>query len=157
MTQTKVETGTVRVKRTIKAPPERVYNAFLDPDAMVKWLPPHGFTAKVHHMEPKVGGTYRMSFSSLNKKCPQAFGGKYLELKPFERIRYTDAFETDNPEMQGEMVTTITFKAVEGGTEVSVEQTGVPKLIKVSDAQAGWGQSLDLLTALVEAPDFPPA
>jgi uncharacterized protein YndB with AHSA1/START domain len=154
---TKVTTGTVRVSRTIKAPPERVYNAFLDPDAMVKWLPPHGFTGKVHHMDARVGGTYRMSFSSLNKKWTQAFGGKYLELTPHTRIRYTDSFETDVPEMKGEMVTTITFTAVEGGTRVDVEQTGVPKVIPVEAATAGWGQSLDLLQALVEAPDFPPA
>lgn len=156
MSQAKMETGTVRVTRTIKASPERVYNAFLDEDALTKWLPPHGFTGKVHQMDARVGGTYRMSFSSLNKKWTQAFGGKFLELTPFSRIRYTDAFETDVAELKGEMVTTITFKEVAGGTEVHVEQTGVPKTIGIENAQAGWGQSLDNLTLLVEAPDFPP-
>jgi uncharacterized protein YndB with AHSA1/START domain len=154
MSETKVTTGTVRVKRTIKAPAERVYNAFLDPDAMAKWLPPGGYTAKVYSMDAKVGGTYRMSFTSLDKKDHSVFGGKFLELTPHTKIRYTDTFETDNPAMKGEMVTTVTFKAVAGGTEVSVVQEGVPKLIPVKMAEMGWGQSFNNLAALVEMPDM---
>jgi uncharacterized protein YndB with AHSA1/START domain len=150
-------TGTVRVSRVIKAPRERVYNAFLDPDALVKWMAPHGYTAHVYHLDARVGGTYRMSFSTLDKKDTHAFGGKYLELKPHERIRHTDAFETDNPEMKGEMTVTITFRDVPGGTEVSVVQEGVPKAIPTEDSMKGWGQSFDNLARLCEFDAQPPA
>jgi uncharacterized protein YndB with AHSA1/START domain len=154
MSETKVTTGTVRVKRLIKAPAKRVYNAFLDPDALAKWLPPGGYTGKVLKMDARVGGTYRMSFTSLDKKDHSTFGGKFLELTPHTKILYTDSFETDNPAMKGAMTTTITFKAVAGGTEVSVVQEGVPKLIPVEMATMGWGQSLNNLAALVEMPDM---
>src|SRR3989304_3265814 len=154
MTETKLSTGTVRLSRVIKAPAERIYNVFLDPDAFAKWIPPGGYTGKVHAMEPKVGGTYRMSFTSLDKKDHSTFGGKYLELVPFTKIRYTDVFETDNPEMIGEMVTTITLRKVSGGTEVKIEHTGIPKLIPAEMAKMGWQSSLQNLAALVEMPDI---
>ena len=157
MSETKVSTATLRVSRVIKAPAERVYNAFLDGDAMAKFFPPGGYTGKVHKLDAKVGGTYRMSFTSLDKKDHHAFGGKYLELTPHTKIRYTDSFETDVPEMKGEMVTTITFKAVAGGTEVHVVQEGVPKMIPVEMATMGWGQSFNNLAALVEMPEMPGA
>jgi len=148
--KTKTTTGTVRLIRVFKAPRERVFNAFLDPDAMAKWIPPNGYTAHVYKWEPKVGGTYRMSFSSLDKKDTHFFGGKYLEIKPNERLRYTDKFESDNPEMQGEIKVTVTFKDVPGGTEVRILQEGLPKVIPIEGAMLGWSQSLENLARLVE-------
>lgn len=146
----KIETMTLRVKRVIKAPKERVYNAFLDADAFAKWIPPHGYTGHVYKMDPKVGGTWRMSFSSLDKNDTHYFGGKFLELTPFDRIRYTDNFE--NPELQtgADIIVTVTFTEVNGGTEVSIVQEGLPEIIPLENAQTGWGQSLDNLQRLVE-------
>ena len=149
-TTTKPTTGTVRLIRVFKAPRERVFNAFLDPDAFAKWIPPNGYTAHVYKFEPKVRGTYRMSFSSLDKKDTHFFGGKFLEIKPYERLRYTDKFESDDPEMQREMKVTVTFKDVPGGTEVRITQEGVPKAIPIEGAMLGWGQSLENLARLVE-------
>jgi len=143
-------TGTVRLTRVFKAPRERVFNAFLDPDAMAKWMPPNGYTAHVYKFEPKVGGLYRMSFSSLDKKDTHFFGGKYLEIKPYERLHYTDKFESDDPLMQGEIKVTVTFRDVPGGTEVKIVQEGLPKTIPVESAMQGWNQSLENLARLVE-------
>jgi uncharacterized protein YndB with AHSA1/START domain/DNA-binding transcriptional ArsR family regulator len=148
--KTKTTTGTVRLTRVFKAPRERVFNAFLDADAMAKWLPPNGYTAHVYRLEPKVGGAYRMSFSSLDKKDTHFFGGKFLEIKPYERLHYTDNFESDDPAMQGEITVTVTFKDVPGGTEVKIVQEGVPKVIPVEGAMLGWSQSLENLARLVE-------
>ena len=119
--------NTIRLHRVLRATPERVYRAFLDPDAMAKWLPPHGFTGKVHHMDAKVGGTYKMSFTNFTTGTSHSFGGKYLELVPNERLRYTDTF--DDPNLPGEMHTTITLKKVSVGTELNVTQEGVPDVI----------------------------
>jgi uncharacterized protein YndB with AHSA1/START domain len=140
----------VRLSRIFKAPRERVFNAFLDADAMAKWLPPNGYTAHVYKLEPKVGGNYRVSFSSLDKKDTHFFGGKFLEIKPNERLRYTDKFESDDPEMQGEITVTVTFKDVPGGTEVRIVQEGLPKVIPIDGAMQGWSQSLENLARLVE-------
>jgi uncharacterized protein YndB with AHSA1/START domain/DNA-binding transcriptional ArsR family regulator len=148
--KTKTTTGTVRLSRIFKAPRERVFKAFLDPDAFAKWIPPNGYTAHVYKFEPKVGGAYRMSFSSLDKKDTHFFGGKFLEIKPYERLHYTDKFESDDPQMQGEMNVTVTFKDVPGGTEVRIVQEGVPKIIPVEGAMQGWTQSLENLARLVE-------
>jgi len=154
MTETKATTetatGTVRLTRVFKAPRERVFNAFLDPDALAKWMTPNGYTAHVYKFEPKVGGTYRMSFSSLDKKDTHFFGGKYLEIKPYERLHYTDKFETEDPAMKGEIKVTVTFKDVPGGTEVRIVQEGVPKKIPLEGAVLGWTQSLENLARLVE-------
>lgn len=152
--ETQQKTGTVRLHRIIRAPPERVYKAFLDPDAMAKWLPPHGFTGKVHHADAKVGGTYRMSFTNFSTGKSHAFGGKYLELTPHTRIRHTDRFEDTN--LPGEMITTIELKPVMTGTEVSITQEGVPAQVPVEFAVMGWQESLDMLKALVE-PEIPDA
>lgn len=146
------KTGAVRLHRIIRAPPERVYKAFLDPDAMVKWLPPHGFTAKVHAMDPKVGGTHRMSFTNFSTGKSHSFGGKYLELTPYSRIRYTDAF--DDPSLPGQMTTTIELRPVISGTEVSITQEGIPAQVPGEFATMGWQESLDQLKALVE-PEIP--
>jgi len=148
--KTRTTTGTVRLRRVFKAPRERVFNAFLDPDAFAKWIPPNGYTAHVYKFEPKVGGSHRMSFSSLDKTDTHFFGGKYLEIKPNERLRYTDKFESDNPEMQGEMRVTVTFKDMPGGTEVRIVQEGIPKAILLEGATMGWSQSLENLARLVE-------
>jgi uncharacterized protein YndB with AHSA1/START domain/DNA-binding transcriptional ArsR family regulator len=148
--KTKTTTGTVRLIRVFKAPRERVFNAFLDADAMAKWLPPNGYTAHVYKFEPKVGGAYRMSFSSLDKKDTHFFGGKFLEVKLNERLRYTDKFESDDPAMQGELKVTVTFKDVPGGTEVRIIQEGLPKAIPIEGAMLGWTQSLENLARLVE-------
>jgi uncharacterized protein YndB with AHSA1/START domain len=145
-------TGTVKLHRVIAAPPERVYRAFIDPDAMSKWLPPHGFTGRVLEMNAKVGGTYRMQFTNLSNGQVHAFGGKYLELVPNERIVNTDVF--DDPNLKGEMRTTVTFKAVSVGTEMHVEQTGIPAAIPVEGCYLGWQDSLQLLTLLV-TPEIP--
>jgi uncharacterized protein YndB with AHSA1/START domain len=142
-------TSTIRLHRVLRATPERVYRGFLDADAMVKWLPPNGFTAKVHHMDAKVGGTFRMSFTNFSTGQSHAFGGEYLELTPHERIRYTDKFE--DPNLPGEMQVTVTLKKVSVGTELHVVQDGVPELIPAEACYLGWQESLTLLAKLVEA------
>ena len=144
--------GTVRLHRVIRTTPERLYRAFLDADAMAKWLPPHGFTGKVHHLDATVGGTYRMSFTNFSSGHSHSFGGTYLELAPNERIRHTDRFDDTN--LPGEMRTTITFKPVSCGTELQVVQEGIPDVIPVEQCYLGWQESLALLTLLVEA-DIP--
>lgn len=141
--------NTVRLHRVLRATPERIYRAFLDADAMAKWLPPNGFTGKVHHMDAKVGGTYRMSFTNFTTGKSHAFGGKYLELVPHKRIRYTDVFE--DPNLPGEMQTTISLAQVSCGTELNVVQEGIPDVIPVEACYLGWQESLTLLTKLVEA------
>lgn len=141
--------GTVRLHRVLRALPERVYRAFLDADAMAKWLPPNGFTGKVHHVDARVGGTYRMSFTNFSSGTSHAFGGKYLELEPGQRIVHTDAF--DDPNLPGEMRTTITLKKVSCGTELGVVQEGIPAVIPVEGCYLGWQESLALLAKLVEA------
>ena len=145
-------TGTVRLHRVFTAPPERVYRAFLDADAQAKWLPPYGFTCKVHDFDPKVGGRYRMSFSNFSGGGSHAFGGTWRELVPNERIVYTDQFE--DPAMPGEMLTTVTLKAVSVGTELHVEQQGIPDAIPVEACYLGWQESLAQLKHLVE-PEIP--
>ena len=142
-------TGTVRLHRVLKASPERVYRAFLDADAMAKWLPPHGFTGKVHHLDARVGGSYRMSFTNFSSGGTHAFGGDYLELVPNERIRHTDKF--DDPNLPGVMQTTITLKAVSCGTDLHVVQEGIPAAIPTEACYLGWQESLALLAQLVEA------
>ena len=141
--------NTVRFHRVLRATPERVYRAFLDPDAMVKWLPPHGFTGKVHHMDGKVGGTFKMSFTNFTTGKSHSFGGQYLELVPHERLRYTDNF--DDPNLPGEIRVTVTLKNVSCGTEVNIVQEGVPDVIPVEACYLGWQESLILLGKLVEA------
>ena len=145
-------TGTVRFHRVLRAPPEKVYKAFIDPDAMAKWLPPNGFTGKVHHMDAKVGGTFRMSFTNFGTGHSHAFGGKYLELVPGERLRYTDEF--DDPNLPGTMITTISLKKVVCGTELTAVQEGIPDVIPTEMCYLGWQESLVLLGKLVEA-DIP--
>jgi len=144
-----MSTNTVRLHRVLRAPPERVYRAFLDADAMAKWLPPNGFTGKVHHMEPKVGGSYRMSFTNFTTGHSHSFGGEYLELVPHERIRYTGKFEDEN--LPGTMQTTVTLRAVSCGTEFNVVQEGIPQVIPAEACYLGWQESLVLLGNLVEA------
>jgi uncharacterized protein YndB with AHSA1/START domain len=142
-------TNTVRLHRVLRATPERVYRAFLDPDAMAKWLPPHGFTGKVHHLDAKVGGTYKMSFTNFATGHGHTFGGEYLELVPHERIRHTDKF--DDPNLPGEMQTTISLKQVFCGTELNVVQESIPEAIPPEACYLGWQESLTLLAQLVEA------
>ena len=144
-----MSTNTIRLHRVLRATPERIYRAFLDADAMVKWLPPNGFTGKVHQLEAKVGGAYKMSFTNLTTGKTHSFGGKYLELVPHERIRHTDAF--DDPNLPGEMQTTIAMKKLSCGTEVSIVQEGVPAVIPAEACYLGWQESLTLLAQLVEA------
>jgi len=144
-----MSTGTVRLHRVLRATPERVYRAFLDPDAMVKWLPPHGFTAKVHAMDARVGGGCTMSFPNFSTGKSHRFGGKYLELVADERLRYTDAF--DDPNLPGEMTTTVTLKAVSVGCELNIVQEGIPAPIPLEACYLGWQESLFLLAKLVEA------
>jgi uncharacterized protein YndB with AHSA1/START domain len=141
--------GTVRFHRVLRSTPERVYRAFLDPDAMAKWLPPNGFTGKVHHMDAKVGGSYKMSFTNFTSGNSHSFGGKYLELVPNERICHTDRF--DDPNLPGEMQVTITLKKVSCGTEVNIVQEGIPDVILPEGCCLGWQESLTLLALLVEA------
>ncbi len=143
-----MHTNIVRLHRVIKAPPERLYRAFLDPDAMTKWLPPHGFTGKVHHLEAQVGGTFKMSFTNFTTGDSHTFGGQYLELVPNERIVHTDQF--DDPNLPGTMQTTITLRAVFCGTELSVVQEGIPGVIPAEACYLGWQESLVLLAQLVE-------
>ena len=148
-------TNTVRLHRVLRATPERVYRAFLDADAMAKWLPPNGFTGKVHHFVAKVGGTYQMSFTNFTTGKSHSFGGTYLELTPHERIRYTDKF--DDPNLPGEIQATITLKQVFCGTDLSITQEGIPAAIPAEACYLGWQESLTLLAKLVEAeiPDQP--
>ena len=144
--------STVKLHRVLRAPAERVYRAFLDPEAMVKWIPPHGFTGKIHHMDLRVGGGYRMSFTNFGTGKSHSFGGTYLELTPHERIRYSDSFE--DPNLPGEMQVTITLKTVLCGTELEIIQEGVPAVIPVEFCYLGWQESLNLLCLLVE-PEIP--
>jgi len=144
--------NTVRFHRVLRAVPEKVYRAFLDADAMAKWLPPNGFTCKVHHMDAKVGGSYRMSFTNFSTGRSHTFGGEYRELVPQQRIRYTDRFE--DPNLPGEMETTVTLQGASCGTELSIVQTGLPEAIPPEACYLGWQESLTLLAKLVEA-DIP--
>ncbi|WP_227378499.1 SRPBCC domain-containing protein [Haladaptatus halobius] len=147
------EGRSITVSRVIEAPPERVYEAFLDPDQLAQWLPPTGFSAEVHHLKHKVGGTYRMTFTGETEELAEygsTFGGTYLELVPGERIVYTDEFETDDPEMASEMTVTVTFEAIPEGTEVTARQEEIPEAIPPSDANEGWNDSLANLAALLE-------
>ena len=145
-------TNTIRLHRVLRAPPERVYRAFLDADAMAKWLPPNGFTGKVHHLDARVGGTYQMSFTNFATGHSHSFGGEYLELEPDERIRHTDRF--DDPNLPGEMQTTVTLKQVSCGTEFEVVQEGLPEAIPLEMCYLGWQESLAQLANLVE-PEIP--
>ena len=145
-------TGTVRLHRVLKTKPERVYRAFLEADAMAKWLPPYGFTCTVHQMEANVGGAFRMTFRNFSTGHGHSFGGKYLELVPSEKIRYSDKF--DDPNLPGEMITTVTLKAVICGTEISVVQEGIPEVIPTEMCYLGWQESLVQLATLVE-PEIP--
>jgi len=144
--------GTVRLHRVFHAPPERVYKAFLDADGMAKWLPPNGFTCKVHHLEAKVGGRFKMSFTNFSSGNSHSFGGEYLELKPHERIRYTDKF--DDPNLPGTITVTVVLRKVSVGTEVSIEQSGLPDVIPVEACYLGWQESLANLANLVN-PEIP--
>jgi uncharacterized protein YndB with AHSA1/START domain len=144
--------NTVRLHRVLRATPDRVYRAFLDPDAMTKWLPPHGFTGKVEHMDARAGGSYRMSFTNFGTGKSHAFGGTYVELVPGERIRYTDRF--DDPNLPGEMQVTIALRKVLCGTELTITQEGIPSAIPLEFCYLGWQESLSLLAHLVE-PDIP--
>lgn len=141
--------NTVRLHRVLRTSPAKLYRAFLDPVAMAKWLPPHGFTCKVHHLAAKVGGTYRMSFKNFTTGNGHSFGGTYLELVPNERIRYSDQF--DDPNLPGEMETTIDLRAVSCGTDLRVVQSGLPDVIPVESCHLGWQESLAQLANLVEA------
>jgi uncharacterized protein YndB with AHSA1/START domain len=144
--------STIRLHRVLRATPERVYRAFLDPAAMTKWLPPHGFTGTVHHMDARVGGTYKMSFTNFSTGSSHSFGGEYLELVPGKRLRYRDKF--DDPNVPGEMQVAISLQAVSCGTDLSVVQEGVPDVIPPEACYLGWQESLTLLAQLVE-PEIP--
>ncbi|HET9680033.1 MAG TPA: SRPBCC family protein [Gammaproteobacteria bacterium] len=141
--------NTVRLHRVFRAPPDRVYRAFIEPDAMVKWLPPHGFTGKVHQMDARVGGTYKMSFTNFSSGKSHAFGGEYLEVEPDQRLCYTDRF--DDPNLPGEIKTTVTFTKVSCGTDLNVLQEGIPDAIPAEACYLGWQESLTLLANLIEA------
>ena len=141
--------STIRLHRVLRATPEKMYRAFIDADAMCKWLPPHGFTGKVHHMDARVGGTYKMSFTNFSTGKSHSFGGEYLELVPHERLRYTDRF--DDPNLPGAMNVTISLTKVFCGTELNVTQEGVPDIIPAEACYLGWQESLVLLAKLVEA------
>jgi uncharacterized protein YndB with AHSA1/START domain len=145
-------TGTVKLHRVLRSKPERLYRALIDADAMAKWLPPYGFTCKVHHIDPRVGGGYKMSFTNFASGHAHSFGGVYLELVPNERLRYTDKF--DDPSMPGEMTTTVTLRPVSCGTELGVVQEGIPEMIPVEMCYLGWQESLAQLATLVE-PEIP--
>lgn len=145
-------TNTVRFHRVLRAPAERVYRAFLDPDAKVKWMPPHGFTGNVHEMDARVGGRYRMSFTNFGTGKSHSFGGTYVELTPHERIRYTDKF--DDPNLPGEMNVTVTLRQVSCGTELEIVQEGIPAVIPTEMCYLGWQESLTMLAQLVE-PEIP--
>lgn len=146
------KTGTVRLHRVLTAPPERIYRAFLDADAMCKWLPPHGFTGHVHSMDARVGGSYRMSFTNFSSGNSHSFGGTFVELVPNERIRHTDKF--DDPNLPGEMQTTIVLRKVSVGTEIEIVQEGIPAVIPTEACYLGWQESLTLLAQLVQ-PEIP--
>ena len=141
--------NTIRLHRVLRAPPERVYRAFLDAEAMAKWLPPNGFTGKVHHLDGKVGGTHKMSFTNFTTGKSHSFGGRYLEMRPNELIRYTDKF--DDPSLPGEMQVTVTLKKVSSGTELTIVQEGVPDVIPPDACYLGWQESLAQLANLVDA------
>jgi len=141
--------NTIQLHRVLRTKPDRVYRAFLDADALAKWLPPNGFTGKVHHLDARVGGTYRMSFTNFSSGSSHAFGGEYLELVPGERLRYVDRF--DDPNLPGEMRVTVTLKPVSVGTDVTIVQEGVPDAIPAEACYLGWQESLTLLGKLVEA------
>jgi uncharacterized protein YndB with AHSA1/START domain len=145
-------TGTVKLHRVLRAPPERVYRAFLEPDAIAKWIPPYGFTCTVHHMDPKVGGTYKMSFRNFGTGNSHSFGGEYLELVPGEKLRYADRF--DDPNLPGQMQVTVSLRKVIGGTEINILQEGVPEVIPVEMCYLGWQESLMQMAKLVE-PEIP--
>ena len=144
--------NTVKLHRVFTAPPERVFKAFIDPDALVKWMAPHGFTAKVHHLDAKVGGTYKMSFSNFSTGTSQSFGGTYHEIIPNQLLRYTDQF--DDPNLPGQIEVTIQLNPVSVGTEVYITQSGIPDVIPVEACYLGWQESLQLLTLLV-TPEIP--
>lgn len=144
-----MSTNTVRLHRVLRSRADRVYRAFIDPDAMVKWLPPNGFTGKVHHMEVRVGGSYKMSFTNFTTGKSHSFGGKYVELVPNERIRYTDRF--DDPGLPGEMQTTVEIRQLQLGVELAITQEGLPEMIPLEACYLGWQESLALLERLVEA------
>lgn len=144
-----MSTNTVRLHRVLRAPPQRVYRAFLDADAMAKWLPPHGFTGKVLHLDARVGGTFRMSFTDFATGTSHSFGGEYLELVPHERLRYTDRF--DDPSLPGVMQVTVSLRQVSCGTELTVLQEGIPSVIPLEACYVGWQESLTQLAMLVEA------
>lgn len=141
--------STVQLHRVLRTTPDKLYRAFLDPDAMVKWLPPNGFTGKVHHMDARVGGTFRMSFANFGSGTSHSFGGTYLDLEPNTLLRYTDVF--DDPNLPGQMITTVTLAAVSCGTDIKVVQEGIPEMIPVEACYLGWQESLVLLAKLVEA------
>ena len=145
-------TGTVQLHRVLSAPPERVYRAFLDAGAMAKWIPPYGFTCTVHHMDAKIGGTFRMSFTNFTSGIANSFGGEYLELVPHQRIRYTDKF--DDPNLPGQILVTVTLTKVSCGTEINIVQEGLPEVIPVEMCYLGWQESLAQLATLVE-PEIP--
>jgi uncharacterized protein YndB with AHSA1/START domain len=144
--------STIKLHRVFKASPEKIYRAFLDADAQAKWLPPNGFTCKVHHLDAKVGGTYKMSFTNFTTQKSHSFGGKYHELIPNEHIRYSDQF--DDPNLPGEMITTVTIRQVSCGSDVSIVQDGVPDVIPPELCYLGWQESLDQLAKLAE-PEIP--
>ena len=150
--ESKMPTGTVRLHRVLRAPAERIYRAFLNADAMAKWIPPYGFTCTVHHMDVRVGGTFKMSFTNFGTGNGHSFGGEYLELVPHERIRYIDKF--DDPNLPGEMEVTVTLTKVSCGTEISIVQAGIPEVIPVEMCYLGWQESLVQLATLVE-PEIP--
>lgn len=152
MAKTDTHTHTIRLHRVLKAPPERVYRAFTDADAMAKWLPPNGFTCHVHHMDAKVGGSFRMHFTNFTTGKSHAFGGEFLELVPNERLRYTDRFEDSN--LPGTITVTVNLKKVPSGTEINIVQEGVPAIIPEDGCYLGWRDSLDQLIALTE-PEIP--
>jgi uncharacterized protein YndB with AHSA1/START domain len=145
-------TGTVILQRVLRAPPERIYRAFLEADALARWLPPYGFTCKVHQLEAKVGGSFRMTFSNFGKGGGHSFGGEYLELVPNERLRYTDTF--DDPNLPGEIQVTVELRKVLCGTEIQIVQGGIPEVIPVEMCYLGWQESLSQLATLVE-PEIP--
>lgn len=142
-------TGTVKLHRVLRTPPERIYRAFLDSDALAKWLPPYGFTCKVHHLEGKIGGTFKMSFANFNTGTGHSFGGEYLELVPSKKIRYTDKF--DDPNLPGEIQVTVALTQVSCGTEINIVQEGIPEVIPVEMCYLGWQESLAQLATLVES------
>ncbi len=147
-----MQTGTVKLHRVLKSTPEKIYRAFLDADAMAKWIPPYGFTCKVHHMDATVGGTFKMTFTNFSSGNGHSFGGEYLELVPNERLRYTDKF--DDPNLPGMLEVTVSLKSVSCGTEINITQSGIPAAIPVEMCYLGWQESLAQLALLVE-PNIP--